>query len=257
MKIVVIGGSGRIGSNLVNRLRKKGHEVLAASPLSGVNTITGEGLAQALSGAQIVIDVSNSPSFEDKAAMEFFTTSGRNLLAAEAIADVKHHVALSIVGIERSRNNGYYRAKLAQEALIKSAKTPYSIVRSTQFFEFLESFAEPGSAGEDIRVSPAAFQPIFSDDVAAILSDFTLGAPLNRTVEIGGPDRAGLAEFVQRYLSAIGDTRKVVVDPLSPFWGDVLNDQSLVPGSDARIGRTRFAEWVNHLPRRGEMKKTA
>jgi uncharacterized protein YbjT (DUF2867 family) len=256
MKIVVIGGSGRIGSNLVNRLRKKGHEVLAASPRSGVNTITGEGLAQALAGAQVVVDVANSPSFEDKAVLDFFTTSGRNLLAAETVAGVKHHVALSIVGLERSPDNGYFRAKLAQEALIKSAKIPYSIVRSTQFFEFMGDIAESGKTGEGIRVSPAAFQLIFSDDVAAILADVTLGAPLNGMIEIGGPDREGLSDFVQKYMNATGDTRKVVVDPLAPYWGGILDDRSLVPGGDARLGPTHFTEWLSRLPRRGAMRKT-
>jgi uncharacterized protein YbjT (DUF2867 family) len=197
MKIVVIGGTGLIGTKLVNKLRQSGHEVVAASPASGVNTITGEGLADALAGAQVVVDVANSPSFEDKAVLEFFETSSRNLLAAEATAGVGHHVALSVVGTERLLESGYFRAKMAQEKLIKTSKIPYTIVRSTQFFEFLGGIAQSGTDGQTVRLSPALVQPIASDDVAAAMADVTVGAPVNGTIEIAGPERVSLAELVQ------------------------------------------------------------
>ena len=205
MKIVVIGGSGLIGSNLVNRLRQAGHEVVAASPNSGVNTITGEGLAEALAGAQVVVDVANSPSFEDNAVLEFFETSGRNLLAAEAAAGVGHHVALSIVGADRLPDSGYLRAKMAQEALIKASKIPYTILRSTQFFEFMGGIAKEATSGQTVRLSPALMQPIASDDVAAALADVAVGAPVNGTLEVAGPERLGMEELVRRYLSANKD----------------------------------------------------
>jgi uncharacterized protein YbjT (DUF2867 family) len=245
MKIVVMGGTGLIGTKVVNKLRAKGHEVLAASPTTGVNTITGEGLAQAISGAHVIVDVSNSPSFEDKAALDFFTASGRNLLAAEMAAGTKHHVALSIVGLERHPESGYFRAKLAQEALIQSSKIPYTIIRSTQFFEFLEKIVQSNADGLAIHLSPAAFQPIYSDDVATILTDIALGAPLNGTIEIAGPERASLAEFGQKYLAERQDSHKLVIDPKAPYFGIVLNDQSLVPSGNAKIGRTHFAEWLS------------
>jgi uncharacterized protein YbjT (DUF2867 family) len=197
MKIVVIGGTGLIGTKLVNKLRQSGHEVVAASPASGVNTITGEGLADALAGAQVVVDVANSPSFEDKAVLEFFETSSRNLLAAEAAAGVGHHVVLSVVGTERLLESGYFRAKMAQEKLIKTSKIPYTIVRSTQFFEFLGGIAQSGTDGQTVRLSPALVQPIASDDVAAAMADVTVGAPVNGTIEIAGPERVSLAELVQ------------------------------------------------------------
>src|SRR5688572_19303611 len=202
MKIVVIGGSGLIGTKLVNRLRQNGHEVVAASPASGVNTITGEGLAEALAGAQVVVDVANSPSFEDKAVLEFFETSGRNLLAAEAAAGVKHHVALSVVGTDRLLESGYFRGKMAQEKLIKASKIPYTIVRSTQFFEFMGAIAQSGTVGQTAHLSPALFQPIASDDVADALADVALAAPANGTIEIAGPDQAPLDELVGRFLRA-------------------------------------------------------
>jgi uncharacterized protein YbjT (DUF2867 family) len=245
MKIVVIGGSGLIGTKLVNRLRQKGHEVVAASPNSGVNTITGEGLAEALAGAQVVVDVANSPSFEDKAVLEFFETSGRNLLAAEAAAGVGHHVALSVVGTDRLPDSGYLRAKLAQEKLIKASKIPYTILRSTQFFEFLNGIAQSATDGQTVRLSPAFLQPVVSDDVASALADLTLGAPLNGTVELAGPERISLDELVRRYLSAKRDPREVVADVHARYFGTELNDQSLTPGDNPRIGPTRFADWLS------------
>ncbi len=244
MKIVVIGGSGLIGSKLVSRLRDKGHDVAAASPASGINTITREGLAEALSGAQVVVDVANSPSFEDKAVLEFFQTSGRNLLAAEAVAGVKHHVALSVVGSDRLPDSGYLRAKLAQESLIKASGIPYTIVRSTQFFEFVGAIAQAGTQGQAIHLSPAHLQPIASDDVADLMADATLGKPVNGMIEIAGPERIALDEFVGRYLRAIGDPRQIVADVHARYFGTELNDQSLTPGDNPRIGAIHFDEWL-------------
>ncbi len=246
MKIVVIGGTGLIGTKLVNKLRQSGHEVVAASPASGVNTITGEGLAEALAGAQVVVDVANSPSFEDRAALEFFETSGRNLLAAEAAAGVGHHVALSVVGTDRLLENGYFRAKMAQEKLIKASKIPYTILRSTQFFEFVSGIAQSGTVGQTVHLSPALVQPIASDDVAAALADVTVGAPVNGTVEIAGPERVRLDELVGRFLSATQDPRQVVTDVHARYFGVELNDQSLTPGDNPRIGSTRFEDWLSH-----------
>ena len=244
MKVVVIGGSGLIGTKLVNNLRQRGHQVLAASPATGVNTITGESLAEALAGAQVVVDVANSPSFEDKAVLEFFETSGRNLLAAEAAVGVKHHVALSVVGTDRLPDSGYLRAKVAQESLIKASKIPYTILRSTQFFEFLGGIAQAGTDGNTVRLSPALAQPIAANDVANALTDVVLGAPVNGIVEIGGPERVGLAELVQRFLTAKHDGRTVVPDIHARYFGAELNDQSLVPGDDARIAPTHFEDWL-------------
>ena len=245
MKIGVIGGSGLIGTKLVNRLRQKGHEVVAASPNSGVNTITGEGLAEALAGAQVVVDVANSPSFEDKAVLEFFQTSGRNLLAAEAAAGVGHHVALSVVGADRLPDSGYLRAKLAQENLSKASKIPYTILRSTQFFEFVSGIAQSATEGQTVRLSPARLQPIVSDDVAAALADVTLGAPVNGTIELAGPEKIGLDDLVRRFLAAKQDVRQVVADVHARYFGTELNDQSLTPGSNPRIGQTRFDDWLS------------
>jgi uncharacterized protein YbjT (DUF2867 family) len=245
MKIVVIGGSGLIGTKLVNRLRQDGHKVVAASPSSGVNTITGEGLADALAGAQVVVDVANSPSFEDKAVMEFFETSGRNLLAAEAAAGVGHHVALSVVGTDRLLESGYFRAKMAQEKLIKASKIPYTILRSTQFFEFLNGIAESATDRQTVRLSPAFVQPVVSDDVAAALADITLGTPVNGTVELAGPERLSLDELVRRFLCAKQDARQVVADVHARYFGAELNDQSLTPGDKPRIGPTRFEDWLS------------
>ena len=245
MKIVVIGGSGLIGSKTVARLRQKRHEVEAASPKSGVNTLTGEGLADALAGAQDVVDVANSPSFEDKAVLDFFETSGRNLLAAEAAAGVKHHVALSVVGSERNPASGYLRAKVAQENLIKGGKIPYTIVRATQFFEFLGAIAGSGAAGQAVRLSTGMMQPIASDDVAGAVADAALAAPVNGTIDIAGPEKVRMSDIVGRYMSLTGDTRAVVADPHALYFGAELDDQSLVPLGKARIGATRFEDWFS------------
>jgi uncharacterized protein YbjT (DUF2867 family) len=243
MKIVVIGGTGLIGSKTVAILRKRGHEVLAASPQSGVNTITGEGLKAAVAGAQVVIDLANSPSFEDKAVLEFFEASGRNLLAAEAAAGVQHHVALSIVGTDRS-DNGYFRAKVAQEKLIEASKIPYTIIRSTQFLEFLRAIANSSADGNTVRISPGLFQPIAADDVAAVVADVALAAPRNGIVEIAGPERAPFYEIVARYLKAVGDPRKVVSDPDAPYFGSRVLEHSLVPLGEARLGHIGIDEWL-------------
>src|SRR5512133_2257352 len=243
MKIVVIGGSGLIGSKTVERLRKKGHEVMAASPNSGVNTITGEGLADALAGAQVVVDLANSPSFEDKAVLEFFETSGRNLLAAEVAAGVRHHVALSIVAIDRT-DNGYFRAKVAQEKLIVASGIPYTIIRATQFMEFLGGIADSSADGNIVRLPPVLFQPIAADDVAAIVAEVALAAPRNGIVEIAGPERAPFNEIVARYLKAVGDPRQVVRDPEARSWGGRVGEHSLVPLGEARLGRIGFDEWL-------------
>ncbi|WP_026615816.1 SDR family oxidoreductase [Ensifer aridi] len=249
MKIVVIGGTGLIGSKLVKNLRERGHDVLAAAPNTGVNTITREGLAEAMDGAQIVVDVANAPVWEDKAVLEFFETSGRNLLAAEAAAGVRHHVALSIVGSERLPDNGYFRAKVAQENLIKASGIPYTILRATQFFEFVGGIAQAGTVDDEIRVSPALFQPIASDDVAAALADVAVAPPVNGTVEVAGPEAIPLDEVVRRYLRATQDTRKVVPDVHARYFGSVLDDQSLTPGVNARIGAIRFEDWVGQQAR--------
>ena len=244
MKIVVIGGTGLIGSKTSAILRQGGHEVVAASPKSGINTITGEGLKEAMAGAQVVIDLANSPSFEDEAVLEFFETSGRNLLAAEAAAgSIRLHVALSIVGIDRS-DNGYFRAKVAQEKLIKASGIPYTIIRSTQFMEFLGGIAASSASGNTVRISPGLFQPIAADDVAAIVADVALAPPRNGIVEIAGPERAPFSEIVARYLKAIGDPRQVVSDPEAKYFGGRVEQHSLVPLAEARIGRIGFAEWL-------------
>ena len=242
MKIVVIGGTGRIGSKVVAILRQGGHEVIAASPNNGVNTITGEGLKEAMAGTQVVIDLANSPSFEDKAVLEFFQTSGRNLHASETAAGVRHHVALSIVGVDRS-DNGYFRAKVAQERLIVASSIPYTIVRSTQFMEFLGGIAAEATQGDKVRVSPGLFQPIAAEDVAPIMAEVALAAPANGIVEIAGPERAPFNEIVARYLKAVGDPRKVVSDP-DEYSGGRVEERSLVPLGDARLGRIHFDEWI-------------
>jgi uncharacterized protein YbjT (DUF2867 family) len=244
MKIVVIGGTGLIGSKVVARLKQRGHEVIAAAPNTGVNTITGEGLADVLAGAQVVVDVANSPSSEDKEALEFFGTSGRNLLAAEAAAGVRHHVALSIVGDDRMPDNGYFRAKVAQEKLIKTSAIPYTIVRSTEFLESLRGIAASSADGNTVRISPGLFQPIAADDVAAIVADVALAAPRNGIVEIAGPERAPFNEIVDRYLKAVGDRRKVVRDPEARYFGGRVEEHSLVPLGEARLGRIGFDEWL-------------
>jgi uncharacterized protein YbjT (DUF2867 family) len=246
MKIVVIGGTGLIGSKVVKNLRQRGHEVLAASPGSGVNTITGQGLAEALKGAQVVVDVSNSPSFEDAAVLKFFETSGRNLLAAEAAAGVRHHVALSVVGTDRLQASGYFRAKLAQENLIKASPLPYTILRSTQFFEFMGRIAQEGANGQSVRVSPALVQPIVSDEVAAALADIATAAPANDIVEVAGPEQRRLDELVRQALIANKDAREVIADVHARYFGAELNDETLIPDDDALTGATRFEEWLRY-----------
>jgi uncharacterized protein YbjT (DUF2867 family) len=244
MKIVVIGGTGLIGSKTIPILRQGGHEAVAASPNTGVNTITGEGLAKALSGAQVVIDLANAPVWEDKAVLEFFQTSGRNLLAAETTAGVRHHVAVSIVGTDRTPDNGYFRAKVAQEKVIESSRIPYTIIRSTQFMEFLGGIAAEGTKGNVVRISPGLFQPIAADDVAATVADVALGAPRNGIVEIAGPERAPFNEIIARYLKAIGDPREVVSDPEARYFGGRVEERSLVPLGEARLGRIGLDEWL-------------
>jgi uncharacterized protein YbjT (DUF2867 family) len=243
MKIVVIGGTGLIGSKTVAILRQGGHEVIAASPKTGVNTLTGEGLKEAMAGTQVAIDLTNSPSFEDKAVLEFFETSGRNLLAAEATAGVKHHVALSIVGIDRS-DNGYFRAKVAQEKLIKASGIPYTIIRATQFLEFLGGIVASAAEGNVVRLPPGLFQPIAADDIAPIVAEVALAAPRNGIVEIAGPERAPFNEIVARYLEAIGDPREVVRDPEARYWGGRVEELSLVPLGEARLGSIGLDEWL-------------
>jgi len=241
MKIVVIGGTGLIGSKTVAILRQGGHEVIAASPQSGVNTITGEGLKQVMADTQVVIDLANSPSFEDKAVLEFFETAGRNLFAAEAAAGI--HVALSIVGTDRS-DNGYFRAKVAQEKLIVASGIPYTIIRATQFLEFLGAIADSSADGNVVRLSPGLFQPIAADDVAANVADVALAAPRNGIVEIAGPERAPFNEIIARYLKAVGDPREVVRDPEARYWGGRVEERSLVPLGEARLGRIGLDEWL-------------
>jgi uncharacterized protein YbjT (DUF2867 family) len=245
MKIVVIGRTGLIGSKVVEKLKQKGHQAIAAAPNTGVNTITGEGLKEAMAGAQVVIDLANSPSFEDKAALEFFETSGRNLLAAEAAAGVRHHVALSIVGTDRTPDNGYFRAKVAQEKLIKTSGIPYTIIRSTQFLESLGGIAASSAEGNMVRLSPGLFQPIAADDVAAIVADVALATPRNGIVEIAGPERAPFNEIVARYLKAVGDPREVVSDPEARYFGGRVEEHSLVPLGEARLGRIGLDEWLS------------
>jgi len=244
MKIVVIGGTGLIGRKLVERLRGRGHEVNAASPASGVDTISGQGLAEALAGAQVVVDVANSPSFQGEAVRTFFETSGRNLLAAELAAGVRHHLALSVVGTERLLDSDYFRGKMAQEELIKAGPTPYTIVRSTQFLDFLGGIADAATRGTEVRLSPALAQPIVSDEVADALTEFVLAAPVNGMVEIAGPERLPLAQLVRQFLAAKKDPRTVVEDVGARYFGAVLNHRTLVPGADARIARTSFTSWL-------------
>lgn len=244
MKIVVIGGTGLIGSKVVAILRQAGHDVIPASPRSGINTITGEGLKEAMAGAQVVIDLANSPSFENKAVLEFFETSGRNLAAAETAAGVRHHVALSIVGTDRTPENGYFRAKVAQEKLIEASGVPYTIIRATQFMEFLGGIAASGAQGNTVRLSPGAFQPIAADDVAVMVADIALQTPRNGIVEIAGPERGPFNEIIARYLKAVGDPREVVSDPEALYFGGRVDDRSLVPLGEARLGRIGFDEWI-------------
>ena len=251
MKIVVIGGSGLIGTKLVNDLRKRGHEVVAASPSTGVNTVTGEGLTEALTGTQVVVDVANAPMWEDNAVLAFFETSGRNLLAAEAVAGVGHHIALSVVGTDRLLASGYFRAKMAQENLIKASKIPYTIVRATQFFEFVGAIAQSASDGQTVRLPPALMQPIVSDDVAAALADVAVADPLQRTVDLAGPEKIRMDDLVRQFLVASGDTREVITDPQARYYGVAVNDQSLTPGDNPLIGSTRFEDWLSSSRTKG------
>lgn len=244
MKIVVIGGSGLIGAKLVKILRQREQEVVAASPSSGVNTITGKGLAEVLVNAQVVIDVANAPSFEDKAVVEFFETSGHHLLAAEAAAGVEHHIALSVVGTDRLLSSGYFRAKMIQENLVKGSKIPYTILRATQFFEFIGSIAQSATEGQTVRLSPALLQPVASDDVAMTLADIVMEGPWNDTLELAGPERIRLDELVRLFFKATRDTRKVTTDVHALYFGLELDDQSLTPGDNPRIGPTRFEDWL-------------
>src|SRR5438876_1194725 len=245
MKIVVIGGSGLIGKKVVMNLRQHGHEVLAASPSSGVNTVTGEGLADALAGAQVVVDVANAPSWEDNAVLAFFETSGRNLLAAEAAAGVRHHVALSVVGTDRLLASGYFRAKLAQEKLIQASPIPYTIVRATQFFEFVGGIAQFATEGQTVRLPPVLMQPIAADDVAAVMADVALAEPLNAMVDLAGPELIRQDELVRQFLNATGDARKVMSDASALYYGINVNDQSLTPSENPRLGTTRFSDWLS------------
>jgi uncharacterized protein YbjT (DUF2867 family) len=244
MKIVVIGGTGLIGSKLVKKLREKGHDAIAAAPNTGVNTITCEGLQEALSGAQVVVDLANAPVWEDKAVLEFFETSGHNLMAAEKAAGVKHHLALSIVGSDRNPDSGYLRAKVAQENLIKASGIPYTILRSTQFFEFVGGIVKSGAVGDVVRLSPALFQPIASDDVVVNLAELTLAPPLNGTVEVAGPEACPMDKFARKFLAASRDPRKVIADAHWRYFGTELNDRSLTPGDRPRLGSIRFDEWL-------------
>ncbi len=245
MKIVVIGGTGLIGSRLVPKLREHGHEAIAASPNSGVNSVTGEGLAEALKGAAVVVDVSNAPSWEDTAVMKFFETSTLNLLAQEATAGVRHHVALSVVGSERMLESGYFRAKVAQEDLIKRSSIPYSIVRATQFFEFVKGIADFSTANNQVRLPTALIQPMAADDVASAVGQVAMGPPVNGTVEVGGPEQFGLDELVRQGLAAWKDPREVIADPHATYYGVAVSEKTLVPGDDARLGQMRFETWLN------------
>jgi uncharacterized protein YbjT (DUF2867 family) len=244
MKIVVIGGTGLIGSKLVTRLKALGHEAVAASPNTGVNTLTGEGLAEVLVATQVVVDVSNSPSFGDDDVMKFFQTSTRNLLSYEPAAGVGHHVALSIVGSERIPDSGYMRAKVAQEKLIKASSIPYSIVHATQFFEFIKSIADAATSGNSVRIPPVAFQPLAAEDVASAVTKVTVGPPLNGTAEVAGPERFGFDEFVRRGLRARNDPRTVIADPQARYFGAQLSENSLVPAGEAQLGKIRFEDWL-------------
>jgi uncharacterized protein YbjT (DUF2867 family) len=244
MKIVAIGGTGLIGSKTVAILRQGGHQVVAASPQSGVNTITGEGVKECLANAQVVIDLANSPSFEDKAVLEFFETSERNLLPAEKAAGVQHHVALSIVGADRTPEIGYFRAKVAQEKLIAASGIPYTIIRSTQFMEFLGGIAASSAEGNIVRISSGPFQPIAADDVASVVAEVALAAPRNGFIEIAGPERAPFSDFVARYMKSDGDTRKIVSDPDARYFGGRVEEHTLVPLGEARLGHIGLDEWL-------------
>jgi uncharacterized protein YbjT (DUF2867 family) len=245
MKIVVIGGSGLIGSKLVRKLREHGHHVVSASPDSGVNTLTGEGLAEAVAGAAVVVDVSNSPSFEDAAVLKFFVTSTGNLLDAEAAASVGHHVALSVVGTERLSESGYFRAKIAQEKLIRRSSIPYSIVHATQFFEFIKRIADDATDGNTVRLAPVLIQPMAAEDVASAVGRISIGSPVNGIVEVAGPQQFRLDELIRRVLRERDDPREVITDPHARYFGAELGERTLVPGDDARLAETRFDDWLS------------
>jgi uncharacterized protein YbjT (DUF2867 family) len=248
MKIVVIGGTGVIGSKVVEKLKAKGHDAIAAAPNTGVNTITGEGLAEALAGAEVVVDVANSPSFEDQAALDFFQTAGKNLTGAEVAAGVKHHLALSVVGTERLQDSGYFRAKLAQEQIIKSSPIPYTIIRATQFFEFIRSIAQLGTVGDTVHLAHSLFQPMAAEDVATAVAAAALEPPVNGTVEICGPETFYIDELAGKVLAYDKDPRRIIVDPIALYSGAKINDQSLVPGPNPRVGATKFDWWLTHVP---------
>ena len=254
MKIVVIGGSGLIGTKLVNKLREHGHEVVAASPASGVDTLTGAGLTEALKGASVVVDVSNAPSWEDAAVMKFFETSTVNLLAYEAAAGVGHHVALSVVGTDRLLESGYFRAKIAQEKLIKGSSIPYSIVHATQFFEFIKGIADISTVDNKVVLPPVLIQPMAADDVAAEVGRIAIGAPVNGTIEVGGPEKFHLDELARRFLAAREDPREVITDPQARYYGVEVSEKTLVPGDDARLGETRFEAWLTQFT--GQIQST-
>ncbi|MET7751284.1 SDR family oxidoreductase [Micromonospora sp. NPDC005367] len=245
MKIVVVGGTGLIGSKLVAKLREQGHDAVPASPKTGVNTITGEGLAEALAGASVVVDVANAPSWEDEAVLEFFKTSTRNLLAADAAAGVGHHVALSIVGTDRLPENGYFRAKLAQEKLIEDSSIPFSIVHATQFFEFVKGIADSAADGDTVRMAPVLFQPMAGDEVAEALGRVSVGSPVNGRVEIAGPEQLRMDEFFRNALAALGDPREVATDPHARYFGSELDERSLVPDDGAVLGEIKYADWLD------------
>ena len=248
MKIVVIGGTGLIGSKVVEKLKQKGHEAIAAAPSTGVNTMTGEGLADGLAGAQVVVDVANSPSFESQAAMDFFQTAGKNLIAAEVAAGIRHHVALSVVGTERLQDSGYFRAKLAQEKLVKSSPIPYTLVHATQFFEFVRSIAQFSIVGDTVRLPPVLFQPMAAADVATAVADAALAGPVNDTIEIAGPDTFTLDEPVRKVLEYDNDTRRVIARPAGALFRHQVSENTLVPGPNPRLGSTRFDWWLTHVP---------
>jgi uncharacterized protein YbjT (DUF2867 family) len=248
MKIVVTGGTGLIGSKVVEKLKQKGHEAIAAAPNTGVNTVTGKGLAEALADTAVVVDVANSPSFEDQAAMEFFQAAGRNLTAAEVGAGVRHHVALSVVGTDRLQDSGYFRAKLAQERLIKSSPIPYTLIHATQFFEFMRAIAQISTDGDTVRLPPVLFQPIAAEDVASAVAEAALAEPVNDTIEIAGPDTFTLPEAIRQVLAHDRDPRKVVVDPAAPYYGVKVTERTLVPDAGVRLGATKLDWWLTHVP---------
>jgi len=250
MKIVVIGGSGLIGTKLVTRLRRCGHEVVAASLDTGVNIITGEGLSRAVESAEVLVDVANSPSFEDRAALEFFETAGRNLLAAERLAGVRHHLTLSVVGSDRLADSGYLRAKLAQERIVQTSGIPYTILRSTQFFEFVGAIVDSATVADRVRLSPALFQPVAADEVVAVLTDLALELPINSIVEVAGPEARPMDEMAREYLTAIHDKRQVIADARARYFGAQIDDRSLTPAPGHRAGSIHFTYWLRSLPQR-------